>query len=67
MLCDARRCSAGFQRRYLASIRFAECGGPLADHTEGFARQLAEATERGLIPDPDAVRAIWDDAAAAPG
>ncbi|MET8154903.1 aminoglycoside phosphotransferase family protein [Sphaerisporangium sp. NPDC005289] len=41
-------------------------GGPLAGHTGGFARQLAEATERGLIPDPDAVRAVWDDAAAAP-
>jgi aminoglycoside phosphotransferase (APT) family kinase protein len=40
-------------------------GGPLADYTEGFAKQLAEATELGLIDDPDAVRAIWDDAAAA--
>jgi aminoglycoside phosphotransferase (APT) family kinase protein len=38
----------------------------LADHTEGFAKQLASATELGLIPDPDAVRAVWDDAAAAP-
>ncbi|TDD77692.1 aminoglycoside phosphotransferase family protein [Actinomadura darangshiensis] len=41
-------------------------GGPLADHTEGFSKQLASATELGLVPDPDAVRAIWDDAAAAP-
>ncbi|MER5423420.1 phosphotransferase [Streptosporangium roseum] len=41
-------------------------GGPLADHSEGFAKQLASATELGLIPDPDAVRAVWDDAAAAP-
>lgn len=41
-------------------------GGPLADYSEGFAKQLAEATERGLIPDPDAVRAVWDDAVAAP-
>ncbi|MGW4638386.1 aminoglycoside phosphotransferase family protein [Sphaerisporangium sp. NPDC004334] len=41
-------------------------GGPLAGHTEGFAGQLAVAAERGLIPDPDAVRAVWDDAAAAP-
>ncbi|MEY9871620.1 aminoglycoside phosphotransferase (APT) family kinase protein [Streptacidiphilus sp. MAP12-33] len=41
-------------------------GGPLADHAEGFAHQLDDATELGLIPDPDAVRAIWEDAAAAP-
>lgn len=41
-------------------------GGPLAGHSEGFAQQLAAATELGLIPDPDAVRAVWDDAAAAP-
>ncbi|MGP3959360.1 aminoglycoside phosphotransferase family protein [Nonomuraea sp. 3N208] len=42
-------------------------GGSLADCSEGFAKQLAEATELGLIPDPDAVRAVWDDAVAAPG
>ncbi|MEO3806852.1 aminoglycoside phosphotransferase family protein [Nonomuraea sp. B1E8] len=42
-------------------------GGSLADDSEGFAKQLAAATELGLIPDPDAVRAVWDDAAAAPG
>ncbi|TDD08462.1 aminoglycoside phosphotransferase family protein [Nonomuraea deserti] len=42
-------------------------GGPLAGHSEGFAKQLASAAELGLIPDPDAVRAVWDDAAAAPG
>ncbi|GII05505.1 phosphotransferase [Planobispora takensis] len=42
-------------------------GGPLAGCFEGFADQLAAATELGLIPDPDAVRAVWDDAAAAPG
>ncbi|WP_028922126.1 aminoglycoside phosphotransferase family protein [Pseudonocardia acaciae] len=41
-------------------------GGPLAGLTEGFAEQLASATERGLVPDPDAVRAVWEDAAAAP-
>ncbi|XVQ89305.1 aminoglycoside phosphotransferase family protein [Microbispora siamensis] len=41
-------------------------GGPLADHSEGFAKQLASATELGLIPDPDAVRAVWEDAVAAP-
>ncbi|MEV0150504.1 MULTISPECIES: phosphotransferase [unclassified Nonomuraea] len=41
-------------------------GGPLAGSSEWVGRQLAEATERGLIPDPDAVRAVWDDAAAAP-
>ncbi|MFJ9679666.1 aminoglycoside phosphotransferase family protein [Streptomyces sp. NPDC101194] len=41
-------------------------GGPLADCAEPFAQQLASATELGLIPDPDAVRAIWEDAATAP-
>ncbi|WP_153536528.1 aminoglycoside phosphotransferase family protein [Actinomadura macrotermitis] len=41
-------------------------GGPLADYSEGFARLLAAATELGLVPDPDAVRAVWDDAVAAP-
>ncbi|MFD7285834.1 aminoglycoside phosphotransferase family protein [Streptomyces sp. NPDC059863] len=41
-------------------------GGTLADGAEQFARQLASATELGLIPDPDAVRAVWEDAAAAP-
>ncbi|MEU3163046.1 aminoglycoside phosphotransferase family protein [Streptosporangium sp. NPDC006930] len=42
-------------------------GGPLADHSEGVSTQLASATELGLIPDPDAVRAVWEDAVAAPG
>lgn len=41
-------------------------GGPLADHAEGFARMFASATELGLIADPDAVHAVWEDAAAAP-
>ena len=41
-------------------------GGPLADHTEGFLRGLASAADMGLIPDPDAVRAVWEDAVAAP-
>ncbi|GII32415.1 aminoglycoside phosphotransferase family protein [Planotetraspora mira] len=41
-------------------------GGPLADYSEGFVKGLASATEMGLIPDPDAVRAVWDDAVAAP-
>ena len=41
-------------------------GGPLADAAEGFASLLKEATDRGLIADPDAVRAVWDDALAAP-
>ncbi|MGW5263576.1 phosphotransferase [Microbispora sp. NPDC004025] len=31
------------------------------------ARRLASVAELGLIPDPDAVRALWEDAAAAPG
>jgi aminoglycoside phosphotransferase (APT) family kinase protein len=42
-------------------------GGPLADVADGFAGSLAEATGLGLIPDPDAVRAVWEDALAAPG
>ncbi|WP_083975928.1 phosphotransferase [Kitasatospora azatica] len=41
-------------------------GGPLAEYAEGFATMLASATEMGLIPDPEAVRAVWEDAAAAP-
>ncbi|MEV6423977.1 aminoglycoside phosphotransferase family protein [Streptomyces sp. NPDC051662] len=41
-------------------------GGTLADGAEQFAQQLASATELGLIPDPSAVRAIWEDATAAP-
>ncbi|WP_327289228.1 aminoglycoside phosphotransferase family protein [Streptomyces sp. NBC_01198] len=40
--------------------------GGLAEGAEGFARQLAEATERGLVADPDAVRAVWEDAVSAP-
>ncbi|MFG3519975.1 aminoglycoside phosphotransferase family protein [Nocardia nova] len=42
-------------------------GGPLADYSEGFAEQLASAGQLGLISDQDAVRAVWEDAAAAPG
>jgi len=42
-------------------------GGPLTDIAEQFPEQLAAATELGSIPDPDAVRAIWEDAVAAPG
>ena len=41
-------------------------GGPLAEGTEDFAAHLTEATDLGLIPDPDVVRAVWDDAIAAP-
>lgn len=41
-------------------------GGPLADLAEHFARGLASATELGLIAEPDAVRAVWEDAVAAP-
>ena len=41
-------------------------GRPLAEHAEGFAEGLAAATASGLIPDPDAVRGVWEDAAAAP-
>jgi aminoglycoside phosphotransferase (APT) family kinase protein len=41
-------------------------GGPLADTGEGVVHSLKEATDRGLIPDPEAVREVWDDALAAP-
>jgi aminoglycoside phosphotransferase (APT) family kinase protein len=41
-------------------------GGPLAELAEGFAAHLGAAIDLGLIPDPDAVRAVWDDAVAAP-
>lgn len=41
-------------------------GGPLADYRAGFTAQLSTATEHGLIADPDPLRAIWEDAAAAP-
>ncbi|MGW1283435.1 aminoglycoside phosphotransferase family protein [Streptomyces sp. NPDC002586] len=41
-------------------------GGPLADCTEQFTRQLASATEQGLVLDAEAVHAVWEDAAAAP-
>ncbi|MGW2370245.1 aminoglycoside phosphotransferase family protein [Streptomyces sp. NPDC001667] len=42
-------------------------GGPPAEYAERFADQVASASELGLIPDPDAVRAVWEEAAAAPG
>jgi aminoglycoside phosphotransferase (APT) family kinase protein len=41
-------------------------GGPLADYAEGCERALASATGQGLLPDPDAVRAVWEDAVTAP-
>ncbi|MFW5418165.1 aminoglycoside phosphotransferase family protein [Nocardiopsis sp. CNT-189] len=41
-------------------------GGPLADTAEYLDRELASAAELGLVRDPDAVRAVWEDAAAAP-
>ncbi|MEV4969833.1 aminoglycoside phosphotransferase family protein [Streptomyces scopuliridis] len=41
-------------------------GGLVADTAERFTQGLASAAELGLIRDPDAVRAVWEDAAAAP-
>ncbi|WP_433045288.1 aminoglycoside phosphotransferase family protein [Dactylosporangium sp. CS-033363] len=41
-------------------------GGPLAELADGVESGLAEAVERGLVKDPDAVRAVWADAVAAP-
>lgn len=43
-----------------------ERGGPLPDRAEAFARGVTAASERGLIDDPDAVRAVWHDAVTAP-
>lgn len=41
-------------------------GGPLAQAAGQFTKHIASATELGLVPDPGAVRAVWEDAAAAP-
>ncbi|MDX2296506.1 MULTISPECIES: aminoglycoside phosphotransferase family protein [Streptomyces] len=41
-------------------------GGPLAAQTAPFLEGLAAATGMGLVPDPDAARALWEDAVAAP-
>ncbi|MDG4801322.1 aminoglycoside phosphotransferase family protein [Micromonospora sp. WMMD980] len=42
-------------------------GGPLSERADGVAAALDDATGRGLVDDPDAVRALWHDAVAAPG
>ena len=41
-------------------------GGPLAGQAASFARGFAHLTGRGLVDEPETVRAIWDDAVAAP-
>lgn len=41
-------------------------GGRLADTAEPVTRALTSATDLGLIHDPAAIRAVWEDAAAAP-
>jgi aminoglycoside phosphotransferase (APT) family kinase protein len=41
-------------------------GGPLAAADEGVTHFLKEATEQGLVADPDAAREVWDDGLAAP-
>jgi aminoglycoside phosphotransferase (APT) family kinase protein len=41
-------------------------GGPLAASAGGFERLLDEASRRGIVDNLDAVRAVWDDAVAAP-
>lgn len=40
-------------------------GGSLAGLSEDLLKAVASAAERDLIPDPDAVRAVWEDAVAA--
>lgn len=42
-------------------------GCPLATFAAGVARGITAAADRGLIDDPDAVTAVWQDAVAAPG
>lgn len=42
-------------------------GGPLVHLADVFAGRLASAIELGVITDPGAVRAVWEDAVAAPG
>ncbi|MFF9363962.1 aminoglycoside phosphotransferase family protein [Streptomyces griseoluteus] len=42
-------------------------GGRPADFAESFSGSLARAGELGLVRNPEAVRAIWEDAADAPG
>ncbi|MEV0573705.1 MULTISPECIES: aminoglycoside phosphotransferase family protein [unclassified Streptomyces] len=41
-------------------------GGSLADGSEGTLRTLDEAAGQGLVPAPDVVRAVWEDAVTAP-
>jgi aminoglycoside phosphotransferase (APT) family kinase protein len=41
-------------------------GGPLAASSAGVEGFLTDATDRGLVPDPDAVRQVFEDALAAP-
>lgn len=41
-------------------------GGLLSESTDGFGYMLSQAVERGLIPDPNAVRRVWEEALAAP-
>ncbi|MBJ7903078.1 aminoglycoside phosphotransferase family protein [Streptomyces sp. DSM 110735] len=41
-------------------------GGVLAETADHLTRALASAADLGLVPDPDAVRVVWEDAAAAP-
>ncbi|WP_035277622.1 aminoglycoside phosphotransferase family protein [Actinokineospora spheciospongiae] len=41
-------------------------GGDLADTSEGFDFFFEDAVKRGLLPNPGAVRAVWDEAVTAP-
>ncbi len=41
-------------------------GGPLGGVADQVLDGIASAAGQGLIPDPDAARAVWEDAAAAP-
>ncbi|MEV5576712.1 aminoglycoside phosphotransferase family protein [Spirillospora sp. NPDC052269] len=41
-------------------------GTPLTVHASAFAEGLKAVTELGLLPNPEAVRAVWDDAVTAP-
>ncbi|WP_431032281.1 aminoglycoside phosphotransferase family protein [Streptomyces sp. P6-2-1] len=41
-------------------------GAPLAGAADGLPHGFTEAVEKGLLTEPDAVRAVWEDALAAP-
>ena len=55
-----------FHRPAPEGRRPAGTAGAAGRRRRRFTEQLATAAELGLVPDPDAVRAVWEDALAAP-